>query len=561
MINTKKNYAILNFILLIICVILINIIANFFFFRFDLTEEKRFTMANVTKNTLQLLDDVVTIEVYLEGDFPAGFKRLQRSIRETLDEFRIYGGANIQYKFFDPLAEKDEKAKSKIMVSLAEKGLQPTNIFANENGKQTEKLVFPGALITYKGKELPVLFLKGAQGASPSEILNQSVEGVEFELISAIKKLAQKSKKRIAILEGHGELPNLELDDLYRSLNANYLVERLNLNSLNDIRSYFDLMIIARPTQYFSEHDKLKIDQFITHGGNVLFLIDKVNVDIEKLSDSEYLATAFDLNLDDLLFRYGVRLNNSLIQDLQSGALPMVVGMMGDKPQTQLVPWLYFPVHTQYSKHPTVRNMGAVLGKFEGTIDTVKAIGIRKTPLMFASKYSKEKEVPLPIQLTEAKKQPDPIEFQSTEKPVAYLLEGNFKSLYVNRLTQQKMDSIDFRSEKTEAKIVVFSDGDIARNEISPDKQQVFPMGFDRYMRKKFANKDLIENLITYLLDDNGIIQVRNKEVKLRPLDKQKVKKEKLKWQLINVALPVILVILFGVIKSYLRKQKYSSSI
>ncbi len=553
----KKLYNIIDFLLLVAIFILLNVISSHYFFRVDLTEEKRYTIANASKNTLHQLDDIIFVEIFLDGDLPPGFKRLQRSIRETLDEFRIFSGANIQYKFTDPTAETNEQLKGRFMMQLAQKGVQPTNIFANENGKQTEKIVFPGAVISFKGRERAVIFLKGSAGVSPAEVLNQSVEGVEYELISAIRKIAQPQLKRIGIVQGHGEADGLQLDEFYQTLKESYAVDKIKLTDIQNVTSYFDVLIISQPTQYFTESDKLKIDQFVVRGGRALLFIDKAEIKIEKLGTDESLAGIYDLNIDDLLFKWGVRVNNDLVQDLQSGAIPIVTGMLGDKPQTQLMPWRFYPLLTQFSSHPIVKNMGAVMGKYISTIDTVKALEIIKTPLAFTSKYHKIQSLPAKIELESARKQPDPAEFGGEPKIIGILLEGKFKSLFNNRLSQQMQDSIDFKGQDADSKIIVFSDGDMMKNELAPDGKQIFPIGFDRYMGKKFANKDLIDNALNYLCDENGLMNVRLKEVKLRPLDKQKIQDERQKWQIINVVMPVLLVIIFGVLKYNYRKRKY----
>lgn len=557
--NNKKRFEIINFLLAVYCLLLLNVISWHYFFRVDLTEEKRYTITQASKNTLQSVDDVIFIEIYLEGDLPAGFKRLQRSIKETLDEFRIYSGGNIQYKFTDPLAESDEKMKSRFMYSLAQKGVQPTNLFVNENGKQTEKIIFPGAILNYKGREVPLLFLKGASGASPSEALNQSVEGIEFELISAIKKLTSIRKKRIAILQGHDEADGIATDEVYQTLKEGYLVDKLNLSQVNDIKSYFDILLIIAPKKPFTDAEKLKIDQFVMKGGKILAFIEKADVNQEKLGTDESLAGIYDLNIDDLLFRYGIRVNNDLILDLQSGAIPMVTGMLGDKPQTRLMPWVFHPMITQFGSHTTVKNMGTVYTKYISSIDTVKALGINKIPLAYSSNYNKVATLPANISLEKARKQPDPAEYNSKPNITGVLLEGNFRSLFANRLSKEKADSIGFIENGTKSQIIVFSDADMVYNESTPDKKQLFPMGFDKYMGKKFANKELFSNCITFLADENGIMYARLKEVKLRPLDKIKVKEERTKWQLINVAVPVFLIILIGFVKYNIRKSRYAN--
>lgn len=554
--NTKTDTK-LHFLLILVTIISWNIIASQYFFRIDLTEDKRYTLSEQSKKVLQNLDDQVYIEVFLDGDLPAGFKRFQKSIREFLDESRIYAKGNIQYTFSDPLTDDNEQVRKKYFQQLANRGLQPTNIFIKENGKQTEKLVFPGAIISYKGTELPINLLKSSTGSSPLEALNQSEENIEFELISAFKKLTDTNLKRIGFTEGHGELSNLELQDISQTLSQNNKLSRINLLKNTNLNSNIDVLIIAKPTKPFSDSEKLVLDQYIVKGGKVIFFIDKINASLDFLEDGKTVAVPYEFNLEDLFFKLGFRLNQTLYLDLQSSMIPMVVGMQGNQPQTQLMPWLYYPVFTHFSTHPMVKNMSAVSGKFLGSIDTVKAVGITKTPLMFTSKYCKEIQVPAEIDLSDARKQPNPQDLQKGEQPVGYLLEGKFKSLFTNRLTDAQMDSIQFKSIDAESKIIVFADGDLIRNDVSPDGKQTLPLGFDRYVRKKLANKDLVLNCIDYMLDNSGIISLRAKELKLRPLDKQKIDSERTKWQFINVSLPLVLLLIFGLTKNYFRKKKF----
>lgn len=553
----KKSNINLNFLLILITIISWNIISSQYFFRIDLTEDKRFTLAEQSKKVLQNLDDQVYVEVFLDGDLPPGFKRFQKAIREFLDESRIYAKGNIQYTFSDPLADNNEQVRQKYFQQLANRGLQPSNIFTKENGKQIEKLVFPGAIISFKGVELPINLLKSSTGSSPLEALNQSEENIEFEIISAIKKLTENKLKRIGFTEGHGELSNLELQDISQTLSQNNKLSRINLLKNNKLNSTLDLLIIAKPTKPFSDAEKLILDQYIVKGGKVIFFIDKINASLDFLENGKTVAVPYEFNLEDLFFKLGFRLNQTLYLDLQSSMIPMVIGMQGNQPQTQLMPWLFYPVFTHFSSHPIVKNMSAVSSKFLGSIDTVKAAEITKTPLIFTSKYCKEIQVPAEIDLSSARKQPNPQEFSKGEQAVGYLMEGKFKSMFTNRLTESKMDSIQFKSIDSDSKIIVFSDGDLIRNDVSPDGKQTLPLGYDRYVRKKMANKDLVLNCIDYMLDNSGIISLRAKELKLRPLDKQKIESERTKWQFINVSLPLIFLILFGLAKVYLRKKKF----
>ncbi|MCH8317717.1 MAG: gliding motility-associated ABC transporter substrate-binding protein GldG [Bacteroidetes bacterium] len=558
--RTKRLNDILTFIIGIIIILLANIIASQYFFRYDLTEDKRYSISPATIKVLKGLEDIVYVEVYLEGDFPAGFKRLQRVIRDKLDEFRIYAGSNLQFKFVNPGENPDPRQRNQYYLQLAEKGLQPTNLFAREGDKKIEKIIFPGALISYRDKEVPVMLLKGNSAARPDEILNQSVEGVEFELISAIRKLTSIQKKKIAIIEGHGELDKIQMADITSSLKENFLVERINLPekiSLND----YDAIIIARPDTVFSDYDKYKIDQFIIKGGKALFFIDAVNVNLDSIGEEGKLVMPYKLDLGDMFFRYGVRLNADLIQDLNSGVIPLFVGYMGNQPQTRLVNWRYYLLLNTFSKHPIVKNMDVLYAKFLGTIDTVKAKGIKKTPLIFTSKYSKILPAPVRVNFNEVRLDVNPRLFNKGSLPVAYLLEGSFQSLYTHRLALHTENTFTFKEKDKPSKIIICSDGDLIRNDVNKKTGHPYPLGYDRFTRRQFANKEFILNAVDYLLDESGIITLRAKEVTFRPLDKVKIKEERLKWQLINLVVPVVLIVLFGVGRNYFRKRKYKKKL
>jgi ABC-2 type transport system permease protein len=555
MVMKKRGIDVIEFLLMIGIVILINMIVSQYFFRIDLTEDKRYSISNTSKKMLKELDDVVYVEVYLEGELPAGFKRLKGAIREMLDEFRIYGGTNIQYKFIDPGAETDNERRNRIYNTLAQKGIQPTNLFAKEKDKKIEKLIFPGALVAYKEKEVPVMFLKGNKGVGPEEILNQSVEGLEFELITAIRQLTQKKRKSIAFVEGHGEFPQDRISDISRTLAKFYDVYRLDLSKVNDLQNY-DALIIAHPRTKYSEKEKFMLDQFIMNGGKALFYMDPVNIDMDSISENGTLATAYNSNLDDLLFKYGVRLNANLILDVNSGSYPMNIGNMGERPQIQLVNWKYFPLLNTYAKHPIVKNLDAIYSRFVSTIDTVKAEGIKKTPLVLTSEHTKVLSAPLAVEFNQARREADPQEFNKGSLPVYYLLEGSFTSLYKNR--PLPVSGAGFTEKGKPTKLIVCSDADIITNEVGKSGREL-PVGFDKFSGKLFGNKDLIVNSIDYLLEDRGIIDIRSKEITLRPLNKVKVEAERSQWQIINLVIPVLLLLLFGLARYYLRKRKYEN--
>ncbi|RDC61990.1 gliding motility-associated ABC transporter substrate-binding protein GldG [Adhaeribacter pallidiroseus] len=557
--SSRKQKDVTQFLILIGAVVLLNIVSAFYFFRLDLTQDKRYTMAPATRQLLEELPQPVHVDVYLEGEFPAGFKRLQGAVRETLEEFRIYS-SNFSYSFIDPSAGTDLKKRNQLYTNLALKGIQPTNLFATEGDKKVEKLIFPGAIFSANGKEEPVMLLKGNQAASPDQRLNQSIEGLEFEMASAIRKLATTNRKRIGIVEGHGELNNLEAADFITSLQKYYDVYRVDINKVPNLQS-LSALVIAKPTRPYSEIEKFKIDQYLMQGGNAIFFLDAVKAEMDSIPAQGYLAFPYNLNLDDMLFKYGVRVNANLVQDINSGQIPIVTGMFGNKPQTQLLNWRYFPLINTFSQHPITRNLDAVYGKFMSTLDSVRVKAIRKTPLMYTSRYTKILAPPVSISLNEARVNIKPSLYNKGPQAVGYLLEGNFTSLYTNRPLPTGLPASTPRAITTgkPAKIIIFSDGDIIQNEVNRKTSQPFELGYDRFMRTRFANKDLVMNAMEYLLDNSGLINVRAKQITLRPLDKIRIKEERSRWQSINLAGPLVLLILFGLGKYYFRQRKYAA--
>ncbi|MCS6822134.1 MAG: gliding motility-associated ABC transporter substrate-binding protein GldG [Microscillaceae bacterium] len=546
----------------ILGVIILNVIAAFYFVRLDLTEERRYTITEPTKKILRELKGEVYFKIYLTGQLPAGFRRLKNTIQETLDEFQTYAGKNLKYRFIDLNEEKNIQKRNKLYKEIIDKGIVPTNIFDKENGQRVERIIFPGALVYYDKYEMPLMLFKTIdqriQGApSPEQILNQSVENVEYNLISAIKKITQTERKRIGFIEGHGELQGKEIADIQNTLQETYDVYRVNLPQ-SEVIEGLDAIIIAKPDSAFSENDIFKIDQFIMRGGKALFFLDAVGVYMDSvLKDKGSFTFPYSHKLGDMLFRYGVRVNTDLLQDLNAGVIPLVVGNMGTQPQVRLIPWVYHPLLNNFSKHPIVKNLGALHTKFISSVDTVKAKGIRKTPLVFTSKYTKKVGTPTFVTFNEARKQPNPQTFKKGMTPVAWLLEGKFTSVFKNRLTDADKRFKDFIPEGQPSKILIFGDGDLIKNDIHPKTQKPIPLGLDPILQTNFSNKDFIINALDYMLDDKGIILAKNKEVILRPLDKLRIIEERSFWQIFNLVLPTCLIVLFGIVWFAWRKAKF----
>ena len=557
--RSRRAQDVLTFVVLAAGVVFLNVLAAQFFFRLDLTEDRRYSIAPATKDVLRRLDDVVYVEVYLAGELPPGFRRLQGAIRETLEEFRVYGGANIQYRFVDPSADRSAQARNEFYQQLAKKGLQPTNLHDREGSQQVERIIFPGALVRFGEQEEAVLLLKGNQSAPAETRLNQSVEGVEYELVAAIRRLTQKNRRQIAFIEGHGELPVTQVADLMGALQRYYDVTRVELPNVHGLDSTIDAIVIARPTRPFDISDQFKLDQFVLRGGRVVLCLDPVPVELDSVGAKGTFGIPIKTDLDELLFHWGARVNPDLLQDMVAQSIPMVTGIVGNQPQTQLVPWRFFPIINSFSKHPIVRNLDVVSTHFVSSIDTIAAPGIRKTPLLFTSRYTRIMPAPVRVNFNEARLQPNPRVFNRGPQIVGLLLEGRYTSLFQNRIIKGSPLLKEFVPEsRVPARIAVFSDGDLPRNAINKKTGQPEALGYDKFVGVQFANRDLLTNTLDYLLDEDNLLAVRGKEVQIRPLDRPRVEAERTAWQLLNTVVPLALLAGAGVGRWWWRRRKYA---
>jgi gliding-associated putative ABC transporter substrate-binding component GldG len=560
MVISRKKGHILQFLIGLIIVVIANQLISKYPLRFDLTEEKRFSISDASKNLLKSLDDVAYVEVYLDGELPSGFKRLRKAIEETLSDFEFYAGSNIQYKFIDPSLAKSKKARSEFYGSLIEKGVLATNVNYEQNGNKTEKLIFPGAVISYYGQEKAVILFKGNQSVGPEERLNQSIEGIEYELANTIRILASDQRKRIGMITGHGEPDSLNIAGLNNAILDKYDLSYVSISDGKRPLNSYDALLIAKPTFAFSEQEKYKLDQYIINGGKALFFLDGLHVNMDSAVNGEgTIAIPYELNLTDMLFKYGVRINQNYIQDRFSRKFPVIAGNMGEEAQIRMLPWPFFPIINTFGDHPIVKNMDAISMKFVANIDTVKAEGIKKTPLLFTSQYSRILAAPVRIAMNDLQKSLNPELYNKGQQAVSYLLEGKFTSMFKNRILPNGVDKSDFKDVGMESAIIVCSDGDVIRNEFNLKTGAPLDLGVDPYNPQVvYANKDFILNSLEYLLNDNGIITAKAKEIKLRPLDKIKVAEEKTKWQVFNLVLPIVLLILYGIGRHYFRKKKYA---
>ena len=554
-------------------VITLNILSGFFFTRFDLTTEKRYTLSETSKELLEGMNDVIYLKVYLDGELPAGFRRLRDRTREMLDEFRAYSNNNIEYEFINPSNQPDEKSRNELYRQLAKQGLMPTNIQIKSEDGVEQKLIFPGAIMTYKGEETALQLLKSQMGAAPEQMLNSSTEDLEYEITNAIRKVTSARTESVGFIEGHGELSNRQVADMAKSLSEYYRLERVTINGkLNSLVTRADgdsgaiifpkykAIIIAKPDTAFSEEDKFMIDQYVMYGGRILWLIESVfcNMDSLRYAPST-LAIPQSTKLEDMLFKYGVRVNTDLIQDVRCAAIPGPSGYVGDQLQWALQPWVFFPIVIPTSEHPIVRNLNGIKLEFTSSIDTVGAKNIKKTVLLSTSDKTRALRTPTQVSLDVMVEEPNPAQFNRRYLPVAVLLEGKFESVFKNRLTTGIKESrdIQFREDGRPTKMIVVSDGDIMRNHINPDGTYL-PTGFDQYTQQQFGNKTFLLNAINYLCDDISLTIIRSRSLEIRLLDRKKAEAERTKWQIINVAIPIGLVLLFGFINAYLRKKRYA---
>jgi ABC-2 type transport system permease protein len=555
-------------IYLLLILIGINYLASGLHYRLDLTEERRYTLSEPTKRLLRNLDDRVSITFFLDGEMPAPFKKLSNESKELLQEFKELGKSNIQLKFGRPGDGLNDTARINFINYLTDTlGLKPTNVQvqASAGESQEERLVYPGAVIAYKDNEIAVNLLEGQSMTGGYQTLNNAEALLEYRFASAIQKVTTDSVAVVGYLLGNGQPQTYNVYNLIENtLKPRYGFGFVPIDSFAVLPQEFDALMIVKPTTPFNDDQKLKIDQYIMNGGKVIWLIDKLYAEMDSLvrTQSDFVAFDRNLNLDDILFKYGVRINPDLVQDIKCDKLPQVVGNFGDKPQVELIPWPYFPLLSSYSDHPISKNLDDVLSIFPNSIDTVKTEGINKTVLLATSSASRSLSTPAIVTLNSAKTKEEISTFNRRNIPVAMLLEGTFSSLYSNRLSRSKADSLNavghpFRNNSvSKNKMIVISDADIVSN-VFTQKDGPLAMGENQFTNYKYANQDFILNSIEYLTNPSGILEARAKDFTLRLLDPKKVDSSKLQWQTLNIIVPMAMITLFGIIYQYIRRRKY----
>jgi gliding-associated putative ABC transporter substrate-binding component GldG len=559
---TPSNKNNIKSLLIVVSVLLVlNVIGSYFFQRFDLTKDKRYTLSTTSLNIIKQVQNPLSVKIYLQGDLPAEFKRLQSETRDLFEEFQAYN-KNIVFEFVDPLENEDESMDN--IKALYLKGLTPINITVDDKGKQSQAMVFPWAIAVYNNKEVNIPLLKNIMGASTTEKVIGSVQHLEYSIADGINKITKDKQKKVAIIKGNGELQEVQIAKFLMQVRESYHIGPFTLDSvaknpigsLNALQKY-DLAIIAKPTETFTDSEKQVLDQFIVNGGKTIWLIDQVNMEMDSLYNEYGSTLAFprDLNLNDMFFKYGFRINPDLVKDEQGSPIKLATGEQGSATQYQEFNWKFAPQVYPIIKHPIVKNLGGIKFDFASGIDTLKN-GIKKTVLLQSSQYSKRIGSPVEINLNIVEEETSPNHYLNTGNiPLSVLLEGSFHSMFENRVLP--FDQKTFQPLGKANKMIVISDGDLIRNQLDKNFQPV-ELGYDQRSGNLYDNKDFLMNCVNYLLDDTGLINIRSKDLDLPLLDKEKVYESYTTTQILTIGLPLLILGLFGVVFTFLRKKKYA---
>ena len=528
-------------------------------FRVDLTEDQRYSLHEATEVVLDSLSEDIHVEILLSGeDLPAGMRRLQRSIEEQVRTFDAYSDRKISFSYFDPLSLAEEE-QEEFILQLADYGINPTTLFVNQAAGQQTKLIFPGILIYSEEFETGALVLKGEKGMGEEQILNQSIENLEFELSNAIRKLTRSDMGALAMIIGHEEMKEDDGYGLVEALDGDFEIFKVPLEQARTVQDLvnFKIIFIQGPQQAFSEREIYLLDQYVMQGGNLVVLSDGVQVDVREAGGEGTLAMPYENGLENLLFKYGVRINKDLIQDLNFGYFPVMGGNFGDQEQLVPLPWPFYIQSTRMYPHPITKGLDLIYLRFASSLDTVLAPGVKKTPLFFTSDLSRVLTAPVRVAFSDMQREPDIEQFPMQNLPLAYLLEGEFTSLYKNRFLPEGFDQSEFK-ESGEGKVVVIGDGELFQSQSDFQTGRPLNLGEDPFNQNIYANRLLLRNLAQYLDNPEGIIASRTRSFQIRPLNRVKISQEKTKWQLINVGLPVVFLLLFGGAVAAIRRKKYS---
>lgn len=560
--NLISNSTTTRVIVAISILLAVNIFASKLFWRIDLTQDKRFTLSEVTHTSLSKIENPITFKVYLDEDVNPGFRHLYKSLEYMLMEMKNIRSKSVQVEFIDPDALTGEKKKA--FNTLAEKhNMLPVNIVEQDNsGNMSQKAIYPWMLIRYNNKELPVKLLQNLPGRSGEENLNISIENMEYQIMDGIRILTMQESERIAFLEGHDELNEDQVYDLTTALSRYFSVDRGRIGNSVDILKPYKALIIADPKTPFTEAEKFILDQYLMNGGKILWFIDGVKISADSLSSaSTTLGLYNDLNLQDLLFKYGIRVNPNLVMDLQCARYPVNVAPVGSQPDFKPMPWFYAPVFTSSNQHPISKNISPVKGEFVSTLSLVsKNDKINRTLLLTTGKQTKLSPTPVLVNMDVVIQNPNLNEYNTSNQPVAVLLEGEFTSAFINRIPPENIETAEIKTVSKPTKMLVIADGDLPKNDVQNvgNNRRIFPLGFDKITgRELYGNKSFILNAVNYITEEEGLLELRNRNIPIRLLDKEKANKKRFIWQIINLGIPLLILLIFSVSIAIIRQNKY----
>lgn len=544
-------------------VVLLVIIGGQLFFRLDLTAEKRYSITAVSKQLVNELDQPIHLTLYLDGELPAGFRRLQKSVQEKIADYNAYSSQPINLTVMDPYEITNPERRAQLFEELAGKGLQPTDIRQNTEQGTVTRRIFPGAMVQYGDRQLSLNLLKNNPALHAEVNLNNSIESLEYEFTGAFSELMNTKRQTVAFLHGQGELSEYETHDFSEALSEKYLVTQITAQRLLTDSQQIKTLVIANPTEAFTESDKFHIDQYLMNGGRIIWLVDPVSVSLDSLSTG-YTTLAFPqrLNLDDQLFRYGIRLNSNLVQDAECLMIPVNTAPIGQPAKFTPAPWYFSPLLIPSDNHVISRNLNRLKAEFVSSIDTVGGLEqVRKTVILTSSAYSLVSNTPMEVSLASINNPPDRRLFNQPPQSVGVLLEGRFTSVFKNRMVDSfGLKTAEVKTESEPTRMIIFSDGNLIANKyrMAGGVPEFMPLGYDQYSQQTFGNKDFLLNAVNYLSDDQGLMELRSRVFKIRLLDKVRIREEKTFWQLLNVVMPLMLIALFGAGFVYLRRRRFS---
>ncbi|MFD2035612.1 gliding motility-associated ABC transporter substrate-binding protein GldG [Belliella marina] len=556
--KNKSNKHILKILgLILLTIVVINVLFSLINFRIDLTEEKRYSLHPASIEVLENLEEPLEVEILLSGNLPGGMRRLQRSAEQMVRTFNAFSSQKISFSYLDPLTLPASEQED-FVVGLTEYGIQPTNLFVTEDGGQKTKMIFPGVLVKDSEYETGALILKGEKGMSPDEILNNSVENLEYELINAIRKLISKQQFAVGMMMGNGELEGDDGFGIVEALVEDFEVFKIPFEQANKVEDLdpFDVLIISGPKETYGEKEIYLLDQYLMKGGDLIVLPNALAYEMDEAGGEGTVAMPFENGLDQLLFRYGIRVNKDFVQDMNFGYHPVMAGNFGNQQQLVPLPWPFYIAAGRMAKHPVTKGLDQVMFRFTSSLDTVKADGVRKIPLIFGSEFSRKLPAPVRIAFQDMDSEPDLDLFGLRNLPLLYLLEGEFTSVFKNRFLPDGMSKSSFLETGNEGRVLVSGTGRLFESAIDPRSGEPMPLGIDPFSEVHYANRLLLQNMINYLVEPEGIIATKTKQYQIRPLNKVKVNQERTKWQVVNVVLPVLLMGLLSLIWIVARRRR-----